>query len=211
MSAFYKKFINPIEIVQFSAQAGSFQPRNVGDGEVLGGEIEMRQTFEFISEKMKDLSLSLNFTYNVSRIEMSETEYESRVANARTGQVIDRYRAMAGQSPYLINAGLHYKSSAEKGFFNSFEAGIYYNVQGRTLEYVGIVDRPDIYTNSFHSLNFNTNKSFGKDNKFQIGLKVENILNDKKESVFVSYMATDQYFSQLNPGTTLLLRFGIKF
>ena len=48
-STFYKKFINPIEIIQFATQSGSFQPRNVGDGQVFGFEFEARYKLDFIS------------------------------------------------------------------------------------------------------------------------------------------------------------------
>ena len=41
ISAFYKKFINPIEIIQYATQPGAFQPRNVGDGQGLGGGFEI--------------------------------------------------------------------------------------------------------------------------------------------------------------------------
>lgn len=211
VSAFYKKFFNPIEIVQFSAQAGSFQPRNVGDGQVIGGELELRQSLKFIGDKLEAFSVTLNLTYTESRIKLSETEYQSRVNNARTGQVIGEYRDMAGQAPYMINGGFTYKGLAEKGFLKGFEAGIFYNVQGRTLEYVGIVDRPDIYTNAFHSLNFNAIKTFGQKEQFQFGVKVDNILDDKKESIFMSYQATDQYFSRLSPGRTFQAKFTFKF
>jgi hypothetical protein len=137
---------------------------------------------------------------------LSKTEYESRLANARTGQQISEYRDMAGQAPYIINSGINY-NGGEKGFLKGLEMGIYYNVQGRTLQFVGIVDRPDIYTVPFHSLNFNANKTFGKDNKMQCGLKVENILNDKTESVYRSFQATDQYFNQIAPGIKFQVRF----
>lgn len=210
LSAFYKNFINPIEIVQFSAQVGSFQPRNVGDGEVLGGEFEMRQSLKFIHDKMENFSLNLNFTYTVSRILYSETEKESRIANARTGQSIGNYREMAGQAPYLINAGLAYNGGS-KGFAKGFEIGIYYNVQGQTLQYVGIVDRPDIYAVPFHSLNLNMNKEFGKNEQFQIGFKAVNLLNDKQETIFLPYEAPAEYFSRLSPGTALTAKFRFSF
>lgn len=206
LSGFYKRFSNPIEIVQFATQTGSFQPRNVGDGEVLGAEIEFRQNLAGLSPLLKKFSLTANVTVTGSRIELSKTEYDSRVANARTGQTIDRYRDMAGQSPYLINAGFSYNSEE-----NGFEAGLYYNVQGKTLQFVGIVDRPDIYSNPFHSLNFNANKTFGQEKRFQAGLKIENILNDKNESVFESFKAEDQFFTRLAPGTTVQIRLGYNF
>jgi outer membrane receptor protein involved in Fe transport len=113
---------------------------------------------------------------------------------------------MAGQAPYIVNAGISYEGG-EEGFGRGLEAGFYYNVQGQTLQFVGIVDRPDIYTIPFNSLDFNSWKTFGKDDRYRIGLKVENILNDEKELVFVSYNAQDQYFTRLKPGVAVKLRF----
>ena len=210
ISAFYKKFIRPIEIIQFATQAGAFQPRNVGNGEVTGAEIEIRQNLDVISEKLKSLSFTFNYTYTMSKIELSATEYESRVANARTGQEIKTYRDMAGQAPYLINAGLSYKG-IDKGFWKGFEAGLYYNVQGQTLLYVGIVDRPDIYTNEFHSLNMNASKTFGKKDQMQLALKITNLLNDSQEAVFKSYEAEEQFFSKLRIGQNFNLKFTYNF
>ncbi len=204
-SGFYKRFDNPIEMVQYATLAGAFQPRNVGDGQLFGAEVEFRLNLGFIAARMKSVSFISNLTFTKSQIRMSKTEYESRVANARTGQQIGEYRDMAGQSPYLVNIGLSY-NGGEKGFWNGFEAGLYYNVQGKTLQYVGMVDRPDIYSKPFNSLNFNSNKSIGPEKKLQVGLKIENILNDDKESVFISYKAKDQYFTRLDQGISFQVR-----
>ncbi|MEJ2595721.1 MAG: TonB-dependent receptor, partial [bacterium] len=65
-SLFYKRFLNPIEIVQFATQTGSFQPRNVGDGTVYGSEIEFRQHFGFVSPTLTNLSIVANFSYIIS-------------------------------------------------------------------------------------------------------------------------------------------------
>ena len=205
VSAFYKFFNNPIEIVQFATQAGSFQPRNVGDGRVAGTEIEVRQGFGFIKESWSAFGVVMNLTLTESRIDLSRTEYDSRVENARDGQTVNTFRDMAGQAPLVINAGLAY-SGGEEGFWKNFEAGLYYNVQGRTLLYAGIVDRPDIYTIPFHSLNMNINKSFGEDKNTQVGLKVSNLLNDYREEVFQSFNAEDQFFTRLGIGTTVQLK-----
>lgn len=210
ISAFYKKFINPIEIIQFATQAGAFQPRNVGDGEVIGGELEVRQSLKFISESLQNFSLAVNFTMTNSRIELSRTEYESRVANAREGQTIDRYRDMAGQAPYIINGGFMF-NGAEEGFFKTLEAALFYNMQGQTLQFAGIVDRPDIYTVPFHSLNFNASKKFGADENMNVGIKVSNLLNDRREAVYRSFGAEDQFFESLGIGTTVSLKFSMNF
>jgi outer membrane receptor protein involved in Fe transport len=206
ISGFFKAFDKPIEMTQFATQTGSFQPRNVGDGEVVGAELEMRRNLGFISPPLEDFSLTGNLTFTHSRIELSKTEFDSRTDNARTGQVIDKYRDMAGQAPYIVNLGFAY-NGGETGFWTGFEAGLYYNVQGETLQYVGIADRPDIYAKPFHSLNVNLNKTFGKEKRYQVGLKVENLLNAKAESIFKSFEAADQYFSQLSSGTTIQARF----
>jgi hypothetical protein len=210
VSGFYKMFNNPIEIVQYATQAGSFQPRNVGDGQVFGAELEFRFNFSVVSEALKNMSISSNLTYTKSLIKMSNTEYQSRIDNARVGETIGEYRDMAGQAPYIINFGVSYNGGV-KGFWNGLEAGLYYNVQGQTLQYVGMVDRPDIYSKPFHSLNFNSNKSFGEAKRLQIGLKIENLLNDTKESVFKSYEADDQYFTRLYQGVTFQLRLSYSF
>lgn len=209
VGAFYKYFTRLIEIVQYATQTGAFQPRNVGDGQVAGAELEVRQNLGIIATGLDRISFIANVTWTYSRIEVIKTEYESRKENARTGQTVEKYRNMAGQSPFLVNAGIAY-DGAEKGFLEGFEAGLYYNVQGRTLEVVGIVDRPDIYTLPFHSLNLNINKSFGESRRFQIGLKVDNILNESRESVFSSYEAEDQYYTRLHQGPSVQLRLGYK-
>ena len=201
VSGFYKKFIKPIEIVQYATQTGSFQPRNVGNGRVLGVEIEFRENLEFVGSAFKNFSLASNFSITRSSIELSTTELLSRIENARTSQTINDTRVMAGQAPYIINAGLTYNGS-ENGFMKGFEAGLYYNVQGITLQYVGIADLPDIYTLPFHGLNFTGSKTLGKEKKTQLGFKIENLLNDKKESVFRSFNVTDPFFTKLEPGIT---------
>lgn len=210
VSAFYKKFFNPIEIVQYASQAGTFQSRNVGDGQVIGGELEVRLGLGFISEKVEDFSFISNVTVTDSRIQFSATEKQSRIANAREGEEIKDYRRMAGQAPYVVNAGFSY-NGGQSGFWKGLEVGVFYNVQGSTLIYVGMVDRPDVYTVPFHSLNFNANKKFGKDGKWNVGLKISNLLNDKKEEIYKSFEAENQYFSRLTIGTTTSLKVGYSF
>ncbi|MDT8402483.1 MAG: TonB-dependent receptor [Bacteroidales bacterium] len=205
VSAFYKKFIDPIEIVQYASVTGSFQPRNVGDGTVMGLEFEVRQDLEFISPALENFSILSNVSVTRSSIELSMTEYLSRIENARTGQEIQKERVMAGQAPYIINAGASY-NGGQNGFWKGFEAGLYYNVQGLTLQYVGIADRPDIYMLPFHSLNFTTSKTFGSEQRTKLSFKIDNLLNDEKESVFRSFNPTDQFFTRLEPGITFHLK-----
>ncbi|MEZ4912117.1 MAG: TonB-dependent receptor [Saprospiraceae bacterium] len=205
LSTFYKKFTNPIEIVQYVQAVGNFQPRNVGDGSVLGVELELIKNLGFINGSLSNLSFNLNTTFAHSEIKMSASELKSRQLTTRTGETVEDSRQMAGQAPYLINSGLSYKNPN-----NKLEIGVFYNVQGRTLRYVGIADRPDVFTQPFHSLNLNVNLPFGNEEQFNVGFKVNNLLGSGRKEVFSSYNADDETFSYLNPGSSFALRFGYK-
>ena len=207
VSGFWKYFNKPIEVVQYATQTGTFQPRNVGDGQVLGIELEVRKNLGGIDAALENFSFSSNISVIRSGIELSLTEYYSRIENSRTGQSVSRTREMAGQSPWIINSGITW-AGGESSFWPGFETGLFYNVQGKTLQYVGIADRPDIYTLPFHNLNFTASGKLGREKRLQLELKIDNLLNDKKESVFKSFNPTDQFFTRLEPGITCHLKLG---
>ena len=135
---------------------------------------------------------------------MSETEINSRRADARTGQSIGNTRDMAGQAPYIINTSLAYEG------FNFFNAGVYYNVQGPTLQFVGVADRPDVYTVPFHSVNVSFSKGFGREGNFNVSFKINNLLADERESEYQSFGAKNQLFQSLAPGRTFSLSLSYK-
>jgi TonB-dependent receptor len=210
LSAFYKTFKNPIELVQYVQMVNAFQPRNVGDGQVIGLEMELRQNLGFLTPELNPVNFVSNVTVTGSRIQMSETELKSRNENARTGETIGEYRDMAGQAPFIVNAGLLF-DGGEKGLIRDFEAALFYNMQGPTLQIVGIVDRPDIYSVPFHSLNLNANKKLGKNKKMQIGIKIDNLLNQNKATLFKAYNTAEEYDSFLKPGMAFQLRMQYNF
>lgn len=199
-SVFYKNFDSPIELVRntVAVTSSDFQPRNVGRGQSYGAEFELRKHFGFISENLSQLSFNTNVTVVQSAVKMSSTEYNSRVSNKREGQEISDTRSMAGQAPYIINAGISYNASDKP-----LDFGLYYNVKGRTLTVVGGGVFTDVYTNTFHSLNFSMNHAFGEDEKLKASVNVNNILGSKQVAVFDAYNAADQVFSSLSPGTSI--------
>lgn len=201
ISGFYKTFDKPIEMVQFLSDPGAYQPRNVGSGTVLGVELELRKSLDFITPAMENFFFNTNITLVDSRIEMSESEFRSRQLSAREGEQIDRFRVMAGQAPYLINAGFSYNNP-----INGLEAGVFYNVQGPTLNFVGFGNRTDTYLVPFHSLNMNINKTWGKSERVQTTFNITNLLDDKREEIFSMYNAEDQIFSRLAPGRRVAFR-----
>lgn len=201
LSGFYKYFQNPIELVAYSAAAPSnFQPRNVGNATVAGVEFEVRKNLGLIG--LNNFEVNSNFSYIYSAVTRDSAEYAARVASARTGEVISELRPMQGQSPYMVNVGLNY-NDPKKGW----QGGLFYNVQGEKLYIVGVADNPDVYEVPFHSLNFNLMKTFGEDRQYQMGFGINNILDDTRDRIFVSYESFSPYFSRWAPGRTFKLTF----
>jgi hypothetical protein len=112
---------------------------------------------------------------------------------------------MQGQAPYIINFGLNYDNKLE-----GINANISYNVQGPKLAIVGIGRLPDVYTESFHSLNFKTSYSFLAEDKAQLSFSVDNILGDDNLQVYRGFEAQDQIFTQLLPQRTFKVGFSYK-
>jgi TonB-dependent receptor len=208
VSAFYKKFEKPIEMVRIPEQQTSteFQPRNVGDGELVGVELEARKNLSFISPALSKLLFNVNVTMVQSQIEMTELEFNSRKQYEKVGQTVENTREMAGQSPYVINAGFTYTNDSL-----GFDAGLFYNVKGPTLYIVGAGLFPDIYFESFHSLNFSVSKKFGEEKRSSIDFRISNLLNDAWEYNYQSYEATPQTFSRMSPGRAFSIGFSHKF
>ncbi len=208
VGAFYKKFLNPIEIVQYATQQGSFQPRNVGDGDLLGAEVEVQLGLKPIWSKLEGFTFIANFTYSYSKIKISETELESRILYAREGETVKNYRQMAGQAPVVVNAGFTFSG---KDKVKGLDLGLFYNVQGSTLVYVGMVDRPDVYTKPFHSLNFTAGYKWGEKEQWNIVFKANNLLNDRKEELYKNFGATNQIFSSIRPSVALSIKAAYSF
>lgn len=210
VSGFYKRFNNPIELVTFSESATStFQPRNLGDAQVFGLEFEGRKNLEFITPQLSEFSINANVSFIRSRLEMDKRaggEYESRLNNLRTGETLSDFRQMQGQSPFLLNAGLSY-AKPEKGF----DAGLFYNVQGKTLSIVGVGNSPDVYDQSFHSMNFKASKFIGKLAKSKVSLNIQNLLNDTRESRYESFGSESQVFSSRHEGRTFTIKYSYTF
>lgn len=211
-SAFYKTFENPIELVRLpQAQTNAeFQPRNVGDGRLYGIEVEFKKALDMISDR---LSIYGNFTLVESFIDISETELRNRNNSARNGEVIQETRNMQGQAPWIINAGLSYDD-----FERGLDAGLFYNVKGRTLAVVGGGIDPDVFAQPFHSLNFNMNKVFGEEEQWSVNFSINNILNDTLEQFYqrdfsnageLGFEAPSEIFQRWSPGISF--GWGVKY
>jgi outer membrane receptor protein involved in Fe transport len=203
VSGFYKHFNNPIEIVVYKPETPTnFTPRNAVSADIYGAELEIRKSLSFLSDK---LSLVSNFSYILSQVEMTPNERIGKMNELREGQTLADKREMQGQAPYIINVGMNY-DNRESGFI----ANLSYNVQGPKLSIVGIGRLPDVYTESFHSLNFKSSYSLGKEKRSQLSFAVTNILNDIPVRVYRGYNAEDQIFTQRQAQRTFKIGYSLK-
>jgi len=196
-STFYKHFTNPIEMTAFDATApSSFTPRNVGNAQLAGLELELRQNLSILSPSLQSLNFNINTTFVHSQVNMTEGEFQGRLLAQRDGEQIKDTRQMVGQSPYLINAGLNFKNEKT-------EANVSYNVQGKRLSIVGIANVPDVYENPFHSLNFRVARTMGVEDRMKLSLGVKNLLDSSKRKQYESFNASSQLFENFNLGRTI--------
>lgn len=222
-SAFYKHFINPIEVVANVAAPNEFKSVNAGVADVYGAEFEVRKALFYNEEKASSLVAGANFTYVVSRIDMRNvktiigsdtlTELAVRLDNTRDMEEYNElqnkpYRQMYGQSPWIINAFVTYKNDSIGLMVN-----LTYNVQGKKLAVIGVGSLPDVFEQPFHSLNFKISKTFGKTHegeaepRWSASFRAQNLLNmvgdiGVKRKYYEAFKATPQIFEYLNPGMT---------
>ncbi len=214
ISGFYKHFNGHIELTSFDVRPDELKPRNAGESEIMGVEIEVRKNLEFIAPALTNLSIGTNASFVRSAVDLNSvivnnsgtTDYELRQQFLREGEELDDTRPMAGQAPFLINAYLNYTNN--EGDFN---VNVAYNVQGETLNIVGSGRVADVYTKPFNSLNLNMYKDLGVERHSRITVGVTNILEDDIENVFKSYQADEQYFSVFRPGRTFSLKYSYRF
>ena len=193
-SGFYKNFTNPIEIVPFQLSPNNIQPKNTEQAVVYGGEVEIIK--QLSKEKAKtNIRIGANLTYILSRVNTQKviinnngkTEYQLRKEVARIGEQVSKYRPMQGQSPFLFNANLNIKHK-------TFESNLSYNIQSRKLAIVGSGIVPDVYEDSFHSLNFKTSFNFGNQKSYKVSVSAKNILNDTFNQYYESYGASKEIY-----------------
>lgn len=165
IGAFYKSFKDPIELNLFPASNGwDFVAVNSVSAELKGIELEIRKSFSSLggttdfSEFMRKLSVTFNGAYIDGEV-IKDDDY-----------VRDKKRALYGQSPYVINAGLYYQDEI-KGWSGS----ILYNLFGPRIVIVGTPTIPNVYEIPRSLLDFTISKRFGEHLTLKFGAK--NILD----------------------------------
>jgi hypothetical protein len=146
VAVFAKRFERPIERILRGATGASITSWvNTRGASNYGVEFELRHGLDLLSAPLAPLSLFVNLTLMRSEIEI-DTALAS-LANAR--------RAMVGQAPYVVNAGLGYANAA-----GSVNATLLYNVVGRRIWEAGTTGLPDAYEQPRHVLDLSLRLPF---------------------------------------------------
>lgn len=190
-SSFVKYFEDAIELT-FPVTAGTISPRNLDNAFLYGVEFEARKNFGFVG--LSNLSAKFNVSIVESQVDI--------ISGQEVQGSSDTTRTLQGQAPYTINALLEYKND------NGFIANLNYNVQGETLEVVGVNLVPSVFTQPFDNLILNSSKSFG-DHK--ISFKATNLLGDVQESFYKLDGVNDEFFSKRVPNRTFTIGYSYKF
>ncbi len=162
IGGFYKSFINPIEDrTVITTEQPSFTYINADYAYNYGVEIEIRKSLKDLtaSSFINKFSVNANASYIVSQVDLGETAVAQ-----------DRVRPLQGQAPYIVNAGIYYANNKQK-----INAGLLYNVFGKSIFSVGDYNFPNIYELERHSVDFTIGKEFNSGLQCKLG--IQNILN----------------------------------
>jgi TonB-dependent receptor len=178
ITGFYKHFTDPIEtflIPQGNGLAYTFT--NALSAQNYGVEVEFRKGFpNSASIFLQNLQLVGNASLIQSRINLGETVrapgLSGQVESYPLTNITDSKRALANQSPYLINAGLYYADQN-----TGWQANILYNVAGARIFAVGNQNNPTIYEMPRNVVDLNISKLFNK--RYEIRLGIQDLLNAK--------------------------------
>ena len=135
VSAFYKRFDDPIEQVLSDSESNATFA-NAAGGDLAGLELEARAGLGRLTPALRHLRVGGNLAVMRSRVELP----------AENMLLTSKRRAMAGQSPYVVNVNVGY-ARADVG-----ELTVLYNVIGARITDVGIEGLPDTYEQPLHRL-----------------------------------------------------------
>ncbi|WP_338793978.1 TonB-dependent receptor [Bernardetia sp. Wsw4-3y2] len=194
VSAFYKKFSNPIERAFDPREPnGQIQYKNVDQAFVAGLELEVRKRLDF-SDALKNFSVGANFSLMYSEVDIDSAEYSFIL---KTDPNREPTRTMFMQSPYVLNSFIYY-DLPEKGLSISGN----FNVFGKRLAIVAQAGQPDVYEVPRPSLDFAVKKTM--ESGWGFSFRARNLLNPEYKQV-QDFQGTEYIYDSYTVGRTFSL------
>jgi outer membrane receptor protein involved in Fe transport len=167
VAVFGKTFDDPIERVYRATSGTSVVTYvNAESARNIGVELELRKRLDLVTEALQSLSLFTNATVMHSEINIP------RSASSQT----NASRAMVGQAPYVVNAGLTW--APEDG---GASATLLYNVVGERIASAGEIPLPDVMERPRNVLDLSLRTSLRAG--VSVKLDVKNLLDARYELV----------------------------
>ncbi len=162
VSAFYKRFVDPIEQVLANVNADATF-LNAEGGNLVGGELEARTTLARIAPALARFKLGTNVAVMRSRVQLG------------TGEMLvlltSKDRPLYGQSPFVVNVNLGWAHPKVA------DVNVLYNVIGSRITDVGAEGLPDTYERPLHRVDLVAARAVRRDLKLKLG--VSNLLNQQ--------------------------------
>ncbi len=161
LSLFHKRFTKPIETTIIPTNRGVVSYQNAKGAVNTGVELEARKGLDFISTRLKELTLLANLTLVHSRVDLDTSQVGVQTTNSRP---------LSGQSPYVVNFALDWNHEASKTRVRAL-----YNVFGKRIAQVGSNGLPDMYEQPRHVVDLSAAQGIGE--HVDLKFTVENVLN----------------------------------
>ncbi len=169
LSGFYKQFDDPIIRVVDSRNNCTYSIANAESAQNFGGELELRKDLTFLPWALERLSASLNVTLVRTSVVISP-----RFGNYDPGLDLE------GQSPYIVNAGMSYRSPTD-----AFSASVLFNVFGDRVYRYGFASSgganarqgPNIIERGRSSLDAKVQRAFGE--RLSVSFSAKNLTNQR--------------------------------
>ncbi len=188
ISAFHKKFINPIEqVYQLNAVNPNITYQNSPEATVTGIETEVRLVLGSLLNKRSTILNNLTFLANYSWLKSKTIIPYSADINVE--------RTMQGQSPFLINTGFIYNDE-RKGWGGS----VFLNNSGPRVYIGGNNFYLDVWESGRNVVDFQVSKSLLK-RKMDIRLNVRDLLAQK-----LNYFEDRNVNKKFDEGTDVLIQ-----
>jgi TonB-dependent receptor len=136
IAIFGKQFSKPIERVYrgtSGTRVTTFE--NATSAMNVGAELELRKSLRGLAESLQPFTAFSNLTVMRSDIDIGSV----------SGGSVDSKRAMVGQAPYVVNAGLTYASRDGR-----LAATTLYNIIGRRIFAASLLPLPSVYEEERH-------------------------------------------------------------
>lgn len=205
ISGFYKRFNNPIELINRPGTSGASELyyTNIDLVQNFGVELEYRVNLASIfSTSSAQFFENTNFFTNASLIK-SKVNVENIIGQGSED------RPLQGQSPYILNAGLSYENPTL-----GFSLSASYNVVGRRIFIVGNTQEPHVWEKERHMIDLQFAQKIKKNWELKLNIRdliaqdqvlFQDLNGNKKYDV-----DTDNRWQEFNFGQTISLSLAYK-